>query len=113
VPAPPPVVAAACADPRAVISGPGVNQVVAGVVPITGVATHEAFQYYKLEFAPGANAGGGFVYFDGSNVQIPGGVLGNFNTPALANGEYTIRLTVVDQSGNFPPPCDVTVVVQN
>ena len=23
------------------------------------------------------------------------------------------RITVVDQTGNFPPPCDVTVTVQN
>jgi hypothetical protein len=46
-------------------------------------------------------------------VQVSGGVLGNIDTTVLVNGEYTIRLTVVDQVGNFPPPCDVTVVVQN
>jgi hypothetical protein len=108
-----PVVAAACADPRAVISSPGANQVVSGVLGISGTATHETFQYYKLEFAPGANAGGEFVYFGGGNVQITGALLGNLDTAALANGAYTIRLTVVDQSGNFPPPCDVSVVVQN
>lgn len=112
-PAPPPVAAAACGDARSVISSPGVGQVVNGVTGVTGNATHEAFQYYKLEYAPGANAGGGYVYFDGSNVQIAGGVLGNLDTFSLPNGDYTIRLTVVDQSGNFPPPCDVTITVQN
>jgi cytoskeletal protein RodZ len=109
----PAVVPAACADPRAVISAPGVGQVVAGVTPLSGVATHENFQFYKLEYAAGANAGGGFTYFDGGQVQISGGVLGNFNTTVLPNGDYTLRLTVVDQVGNFPPPCDVSVVVQN
>lgn len=110
-PTPVPVVAAAsCVDPRSVISGPGINQVVSGVANITGSATHESFQYYKLEYA---QAGGGFTYFGGGNVQIGGGVLGNLDTTGLPNGEYTIRLTVVDQTGNFPPPCDVTVVVQN
>ena len=109
----PPVAAAACADPRSVISSPGVNQVIGGVTGISGTATHEAFQYYKLEFAPGANAAGGYVYFDGGNIQISGAFLGNFDTTSLANGPYTIRLTVVDQSGNFPPPCDVSVVIQN
>jgi transcriptional regulator with XRE-family HTH domain len=109
----PVVAAASCADPRSVISGPGVNQVVAGVTPISGVATHESFQFYKLEYAPGANAGGGFTYFSGGQVQVSGGVLGNLDTTVLPNGEYTIRLTVVDQVGNFPPPCDVSVVVQN
>lgn len=115
-PEPPPapaVVAAACGDPRAVISAPGVNQAIAGVTAISGSATHESFQFYKLEYAPGANAGGGYTYFGGGQVQVSGGVLGNIDTTALPNGEYTIRLTVVDQVGNFPPPCDVSVVVQN
>ena len=95
------------------ISSPGVGQVLSGVAAISGAATHEAFQFYKLEFAPGSNAGGGFTYFGGGQVQIAGGVLGNLDTTVLPNGEYTIRLTVVDQVGNFPPPCDVSVVVQN
>jgi cytoskeletal protein RodZ len=115
-PAPPPapaVAAASCADSRAVISSPGVSQVIGGVATISGAATHEAFQFYKLEYAPGTNAAGGYTYFGGGQVQVAGGVLGNFDTTALANGEYTIRLTVVDQVGNFPPPCDVPVVVQN
>jgi hypothetical protein len=106
-------VAAACADARTTISGLGVGQVVSGIVGISGTAQHENFQYYKLEYAPGANATGGFVYFDGSNNTVGGGLLGNFDSTALPNGEYTIRLTVVDQTSNYPPPCDVTIVVQN
>lgn len=115
-PEPPPapaVVAASCGDARSVISGPGVGQPVSGVTTISGVATHESFQFYKLEYAPGSNATDGFTYFGGGQVQISGGVLGNFDTSVLPNGEYTIRLTVVDQVGNFPPPCDVSIVVQN
>src|SRR4029079_1400433 len=103
------VVTAACGDPRSAINGPGINQVLSVVIPISGVASHESFQFYKLEYAPGANASGGFTYFAGGQVQISGGVLGNIDTTVLPNGEYTIRLTVVDQVGNFPPPCDVTV----
>ena len=110
---PPPVAAAACGDGRSVISSPGAGQVIGGVTGVTGNATHESFQYFKLEYAPGANAGDGFVYFAGSNVPIAGGLLGNLDTTTLPNGDYTLRLTVVDQSGNFPPPCDVSVVIQN
>jgi len=109
----PVVQAPACPDGRALIFQPGVNQVVSGFVPVIGSATHDQFDYYKLEFAPGANAEGGFVYFDGTAVQISGGVLGNFNSPGVPNGVYTIRLIVVDTTGNFPPPCSVTVTVQN
>jgi cytoskeletal protein RodZ len=109
----PAVVAASCPDGRSVISSPGVNQAVSGVIPIVGSATHEAFNFYKLEFAPGANAQGGYVYFDGTAIPIQGGVLGNFNTTSLANGAYTIQLVVVDQTANYPPPCRVTINVQN
>jgi cytoskeletal protein RodZ len=115
-PEPPPapvVVAASCPDARSIISSPGVNQVVGGIVPIVGSATHEAFNFYKLEFAPGANAQGGYGYFDGTAIPIQGGVLGNLNTTGLANGAYTIQLVVVDQSANYPPPCRVTINVQN
>jgi len=102
-----------CPDGRSVISQPGVNQVVSGVVPVFGSATHEQFSFYKLEFAPGANAGDGFVYFDGTASQVPGGVLGNFNSSGVPNGVYTIRLIVADVTSNYPPPCSVTVTVQN
>lgn len=113
-PTPEPVVQSpACPDGRSVISLPGVNQVVSGVVPIIGSATHDQFSFYKLEFAPGAGAGDGFVYFDGTSTQISGGVLGNFNSTGVPNGAYTIRLVVVDATSNYPPPCSVTVTVQN
>ena len=113
-PTPEPVVQSpACPDGRSVISLPGVNQVVSGVVPILGSATHDQFSFYKLEFAPGAGAGDGFVYFDGTSAQVSGGVLGNFNSTGVPNGVYTIRLIVVDATSNYPPPCSVTVTVQN
>lgn len=112
-PEPVAVIAPACADPGSVIFSPGINQVVSGVIGISGTADMGAFQYYKLEFAPGANAGGGFVYFDGRNNPVSGGQLGALDTSALPSGEYTLRLTVVDQTGNYLPPCDVSIIVQN
>lgn len=115
-PAPPPepvVVPPSCPDARSVITSPGVNENVSGSVAILGTATHESFQFYKLEFAPGANAAGGFNYFDGTSAQINGGRLGTLNTAALPNGAYTIRLTTVDLTANFPPPCTVTIQVSN
>jgi cytoskeletal protein RodZ len=109
----PEVLPPVCADPSSAITSPGVGQVVSGVVPVTGTANNPAFQYYKLEFAPGANATGGFVYFAGQNTPVVGGLLGNFNSTAVPNGDYTLRIVVVDQTGNFSPPCQVTISVQN
>lgn len=112
-PAPAPVVAASagCADPRATITSPGSGQSISGIVSVIGTASHDSFQYYKVEFAPGANAEGGFVYLGGGSSPVQGGVLANIDTNALGPGTWTLRLVVVDQTGNFPPPCTVTVNV--
>ncbi len=113
-PTPAPIIAAAnCSDPNAAITSPGVNQVVNGVVPILGSATNPQMNFYKLEYAPGANAEGGFGYFDGTSNAVQGGVLGRFNSAAVPNGSYTVQLTVVDTTGNYPTPCRVTIQVQN
>lgn len=110
-PAPEPVVApAACADPRSQIASPGQGQTISGVVSIIGTATHEAFQSYKIEAGP---PGGALAFIGAGNTQITGGQLGAVNSASFPNGLLLIRLTVVDQSGNFPPPCDVTVTAQN
>jgi transcriptional regulator with XRE-family HTH domain len=113
-PTAPPVLPPVCVDAaRTALTSPGENQVVAGDVAVTGRATHEAFQYYKLEFAPGANAAEGFIYFAGANTAVDGGQLGTFSSGSVPNGSYTLRLTVVDLTGNFPPTCQVTILVQN
>lgn len=111
-PAPQPAVSApACADSRSVIVSPGNGQTVSGVIQIVGTATHDQFQYYKVEFAPGANASGGFVYLGGGSSPVVNGVLTSVDTGALGPGTWTLRLVVVDQTGNFPAPCAVTINV--
>lgn len=112
VPAPA-VVAPACADERSTFIRPGNNETVRGMLNVIGTATHEQFQYYKVEFAPGADASDGFVYIAGGNGPVINNVLASFDTNALGNGAWTLRLVVVDQTGNFPPPCRVTINVDN
>lgn len=121
-PRPPPIVPVTCVDNRLAISSPGINQTVSGVVPITGRAVHEQFDFYKLEFAPGPDASAGFTWFDGSDRSGSGGVvgppvengtLGHFDSTGQPNGAYTLRLTVVDTSSNYPDPCKVNINVRN
>lgn len=121
-PAPPAIVPVTCSDRRLAIFSPGINQTVSGVVPVTGRATHEQFNFFKLEVAPGANASQGFTWFDGSDRSgdggarggpVENGTLGHFNSAGVADGPYTIRLTVVDTSSNYPDPCEVSINVQN
>jgi hypothetical protein len=113
-PTPAPVVQApVCPDNRSLLLRPGQNEVVRGQVNVIGTATHESFQYYKIEYAPGAGASEGFNYIGGGNSPVVNNFLTSIDTAALGNGAWTIRLIVVDQTGNFPPPCQVTITVQN
>jgi hypothetical protein len=43
---------------------------------------------------------------------VSGGVLETFNSGAYPAGTYTLRLVVVDRTGNYPEPCRVTIRVE-
>lgn len=108
----PPVRPAACPNPNVRITSPGMNQVLAGNFPIRGTATHSEFQYYKVEVGQGNNPREWTVVGQLHQAPVNGGVLETFNANAYPAGTYTLRLVVVDQTGNYPEPCRVTVTVQ-
>lgn len=112
-PAPPPVAvqSANCPNPDASISSPGENAVLRGLTAILGTANHPQFQYFKVEYAPAGTAN--WNYLGGGQNPIINGGLMTFNSQTLPNGSWILRLVVVDQTGNFPDPCQVTVQVQN
>ena len=103
-----------CPDPNIRITSPGVNQVVSGNYPVRGTANIPSFQYYKLEVGPGSSPKDyewtvvGQLHYN----PVVGGVLETFNSGAYLPGTYSWRLVVVDQTGNYPSPCYVTVSVQ-
>ena len=73
-----------------------------------GTAAIDGFQYYKLEMGVGRNPGEWSFLFS-NETPLRDGELGKWDTGPLPAGEYTLRLVVVDQTGNFPTPCQVTV----
>lgn len=102
----------ACTDSRSQISNPGSGQAVSGLVSIIGTASHEQFQFYKVEYAPGVNVDDGYSYLGGGQDQVLNGVLLSFDARTLAPGPWTLRLTVVDRTGNWVDPrCKVTITV--
>lgn len=84
-----------------------------GPIQIVGTATHKAFRYYKLEYTQGADVNASFSYLTGGETPVVNGVLADFYSYTVPNGAYTLRLTVVDASGNYPPPCTVTIAIRN
>jgi hypothetical protein len=111
---PPVVRPPACPNPNVRITSPGLNQVVQGNVPVRGTANIANFQYYKVEVGPGSNPKDNEWTVIGHLHESPvsGGVLETFNSAAYPSGTYSLRLVVVDQTGNYPEPCRVTVTVQ-
>ena len=103
-----------CPNPAARITSPGVNQVIRGNFTVRGTANIPNFQYYKVEVGPGGNPRDHEWTVVGQlhNTPQAGGTLATFNSGAYGVGTYTLRLVVVDQTGNYPEPCRVTVNVQ-
>ncbi|MBI4671470.1 MAG: hypothetical protein HY741_07370 [Chloroflexi bacterium] len=102
-----------CSGGNAAILAPQSGATVTGVVQIEGTASLGGdFQYYKLEVAPaGAEAWGDLV--GAAREQVVNGQLGVWDSAGVADGAYTIRLRVVDPTGNY---CEATVTninVQN
>ncbi|MDQ7030136.1 MAG: hypothetical protein Q9O62_10345 [Ardenticatenia bacterium] len=115
-PAPPPtprVVPPNCPNPGVRITSPGMNQNVGGSVAVIGTANIENFQFYKVEFAAGdpPDPNAWAVIGDVVRQPVENGTLITWPASAFPPGVYWLRLTVVDVTGNFPPPCDVRVIV--
>ena len=105
---------AACAREIQIVQ-PREQEHVSGVVQIVGSAKIADFQFYKLEYAashtPLANA------FHSINEvhRTPAWdtVLGTWYVGNMPAGPYTLRLTVVDNRGQYPQPCDVHIHLNN
>ncbi len=110
-PAPPPVKPPACPNPVARLLEPGDGAVVKGVVTVKGSAAIPNFQYYKLEFGPGDNPRQWSFIMSGK-TPVPNGVLGQWNVAGLPPGRYTLRLVVVDVTGNYPTPCVTHITIK-
>ncbi|HEY80988.1 MAG TPA: hypothetical protein EYP25_09120 [Anaerolineae bacterium] len=100
----------ACPTAGVVITSLGVGQTLTGPVQIIGTANIPNFQFYKLEWSSAA-APEDWHWFAGAETPVVNGVLGSFNPALVPPGSYNIRLVVVDNTGNFPPPCTVQVHV--
>jgi len=104
---------AICPEPGISISQPGMGARVSGRVAIHGTAARSDFQFYKVEYGQGESPTHWNVINDIHKVPVTQGILEEWDTSGLPAGVYWLRLTVVDPTGNFPPPCDVRVIVEN
>ena len=102
--------ASVCPNPKARITSPGMGAKVEGRVEIWGTADIEDFRYYKVEFAAG-NSPSEWAYLGGGREPVSDGLLFVWDVSGLPAGSYTLRLTVVNRTGNYPQPCDLLVII--
>ena len=124
-PTPRPITLAPSATPTAAISVPPANCPTQGVqivqpatgthvqgrVDVRGTARIANFQFYKIELGVGAQPTSWATISDMQRNPVTNGLLYVWDTTGLPAGTYSLRLVVVDVTGNFPPPCEIRLVV--
>ena len=102
-----------CPSPEVQITSPGMDAILNGPVQILGTANIPNFQYYKVEVGSGENPTSWSIFSDIHKSRIAGGLLDIWDPSAYPPGVYKLRLIVVDNTGNYPPPCEVRVIVEH
>ncbi len=103
---------AAAQEPVSRITSPQPGATLREVAIITGTATHPGFSFYKLEYAlePGSNW---VIIGETHGNQVQDGELARWDTRTVPDGSYSIRLLVVDTTGNYKESIVRQVVVAN
>jgi LysM repeat protein len=82
-----------------------------GTVVAKGTADIPDFAYYKLEQRK--DGLDGWHWIMSGDTPVHDGTLGTWDTRTVPDGEYFFRLVIVDGTGNYPPPCEIVVTVDN
>lgn len=100
-----------CIPDQIMITAPEPGGEVSGTVEITGTANVPNFGFYKYEVTPRGSQNWATI----SAVRDPmvNGVLGQWNTTSLTNGDYFLRLVITDNVGVALEPCVIAVRVAN
>jgi len=98
-----PVVLTTMAQAPNEITSPAEGATVKGSVSIEGTAAHRQFGRYQLDYAPDPNPNNKWVPISGSPFKeaVTAGELATWDTTALKDGTYMLRLRVVRADSNY------------
>ena len=99
----------------ALISYPADNEVVRGEVSITGSAVHPSFERFQVTYAPEPVTSNDQWILIGQERtdQVVNGQLAVWDTTAIPDGSYSLRLRVVRLDGNYSETEVKQIVVAN
>ena len=97
---------------QALISSPENNAVVRGTVPIVGTAVDTNFWKYEVYYS---TQGTDHWFMVGSvhEVQVANGLLETWETSIVPDGTYTLRLRLVNRTGNYQEVFATGILVAN
>lgn len=100
-----------CIPDQIMITAPEPGEVVSGTVTIAGTANVPNFAFYKYEVARLGSQE--WATISAARVPVQEAELGSWNTLALTNGDYFLRLVITDNVGVSLEPCVIAVRVAN
>jgi len=105
-------VAPSCKDASATIITPRMDGVVSQRVSVNGSAEQDNFSYYQIQYSSDRK-----TWIDTairSRTPLVNGTLGVWDATALPDGDYWLRVLVVDKSANYQnDPCQLHVILRN
>jgi hypothetical protein len=85
-----------------IITSPADNAVVRATVPIVGSAIDPDFWKYEVYFATEPNPGDQWTFIGAVHEkQVTAGLLETWHTNAIPDGRYSLRLRIVNRTGNY------------
>lgn len=88
-------------EPIAAITSPVDGQELFGIIRITGSANHPEFDRYEIAYGPDPNPNDAWQPFSSNSQPVSNDVLGLWDTTAVADGTYVLRLRVVRKDSNY------------
>lgn len=103
---PQPAKATNCPSPGVEISSPAAgSRFIQQNNFIVGTANIARFHHWRMEYSTDPN--GGWNYLLERDYPVDNDKLVMIDAGTIPNGPYGLRLTVVDETGNYPEPCEV------
>ena len=102
--------ATGCIPAQIDITSPKPGAEIKGQITLVGTADIPNFGFFKYEFAPlGSDI---WSTVQASRKAVQSGELGKWDTSAIAQGDYQLRLVVTDNQGNELPACVIPIRIK-
>ncbi len=107
----PPVGMSGCIPDQIMLTAPKPGELVSGVVELTGTADIPNLAFFKYEISSmGSNI---WATVSAGDTLRKNEKLGDWDTTTLPNGDYFLRLVLIDNAATPIEPCVIAVRVEN